>query len=142
MSREVTDATHIACAQVESPGYRLMPQTMRPDFPGKSGLETEGLDQPGHGVPRQAVRPLGRSVRTNGVQRSIVLLFSPFVKFVEFVAIKIKIGSVSACGQSSGYASLMSEVHRSRRATHPSHDGPIVRNPGRWGFSVNETTRG
>ncbi len=66
------------------------------------------------------------------------LFFSPFVKFVEFVAIKIKIASISVCSQASGHVTLMSEVHRSRRATHPSHDGPIVRNPGRWGFSIME----
>jgi len=29
-------------------------------------------------------------------------------------------------------------MHRSRRATHPSHDGPVVRDSGRWGFSVME----
>src|SRR5271157_3155729 len=29
-------------------------------------------------------------------------------------------------------------MHRSRRATHPSHDGCVVRHSGRWGFSVME----
>ncbi len=70
---------------------------------------------------------------TNSVQRSIVVFFNPFVKFV---AIKIKIGSISVCSQTSGRIGLIPEMHRSRRATHPSHDGPVVRNPGRWGFSV------
>jgi len=54
----------------------------------------------------QPVRPLGGSVRTNGVQRSIAVFFSPFVKFVEFVAIKIKNGSMSVCGQTSGHVTL------------------------------------
>ena len=77
-------------------------------------------------------------MRRNGKQRSIAVFFSPFVKFVEFVAIKIKIGSISVCSQSSGLVRLMSEVHRSRRATYPSHDGPVARHSGRWGFSVME----
>jgi len=46
-------------------------------------------------------------VRTNGLQRSIVLLFSPFVKFVEFVAIKIIIGRISVCSLTSGQIGLM-----------------------------------
>jgi len=62
MPRQVTNVPHVAGAQVESAGYRFVPQTMRPDFPGKSGLATEGLHQPGHGVPRQAIHPRGGAI--------------------------------------------------------------------------------
>ena len=36
-------------------------------------------------------------MRTNGEQRSIAVFFSPFVEFVEFVAIKIKNTSINVC---------------------------------------------
>ncbi len=47
-------------------------------------------------------------MRTNGLQRSIAVFFSPFVKFVEFVAIEIRIGRIDVCGQTSGHVTLTS----------------------------------
>ena len=62
MHGEETDAAHVPGAQVQGARDRLMPQTMRPDFPGKSCLATEGLHQSGHGVSRQSVRSPGGAI--------------------------------------------------------------------------------
>ncbi len=62
---------------------------------------------------------------------ALIRLFDPFVNFVQFVAIEIRIGLILVCSQTSGQIRLMSEMHRSRRATHPSHDGLVVRKSGR-----------
>ena len=64
------------------------------------------------------------------------------MKFVRFVAVEIRIGPISVCSQTSRQIGLMSEVHRSRRAAHASHDGLVVRDSGRWGFSVPASSLG
>jgi hypothetical protein len=65
MTREVTNAAHVAGAQVKLPGYRLMPQTMRPDFAGKSGLEMWPRGQEGGARSECPIR----SVRKGNISR-------------------------------------------------------------------------